>query len=219
MSRRVSVLHVDDEPEVLDLSTQLFERADADLSTITAGSGPEGMDALASHDVDCIVSDSVRMPDGESFVEAASRTTDAPIVLFTAKEWREVASDAVSANVSEYVRKADNADYQTVVDHVRRLCDDGPSVDGDRRLIGRHDFGSHAELGVSIVEAVEEAVGGDSSDFGPLYDAIDADALERLFAPVAGRSSTDDVEVHFQYEGLDITVTADGNITTTSLPN
>ena len=219
MPGQVSVLHVDDEPDVLDLSTQLFERADSRFSTVTANSGAAGMEVLADHDVDCIVSDSVRMPDGEAFIETASRETDAPIVLFTAKEWNDVADEAIAADVAEYVRKADASDYQTVISHVRQLSDEG-DVDGDdRRLIGQHDFSSRVELGVSIVHAVENAVGGDATEFDPLYDSVDADALERLFAPAAEGPNPGNVEVHFAYEGLDLAVAADGRITASSVPN
>jgi DNA-binding NtrC family response regulator len=215
----MSVLHVDDEPNVLDLSKKLFERRAPQVSVTTAGSGPDGMDALAEHDVDCIVSDSVRMPDGESFVEAASRETDAPIVLFTAKEWRDVATDAVAADVAEYVRKADPADYEDVIGHVRRLTGDAVEEADRRHLIGQHDFSSNVELGVSIVEAVGTVVGCDVNDLEPLYDEIDADALERLFDPIAGDGPTGRVEVRFSYQGLDLAVDADGNITVDSKPN
>lgn len=219
MSGRISVLHVDDEPNVLDLSKKLFERRAPEVSVTTAGSGPEGMDTLSEHDVDCVVSDSVRMPDGESFVEAASRETDAPIVLFTAKEWRDVATDAVAADVAEYVRKADPADYENVIGHVRHLAGDADEEAGRRHLIGRHDFSSNVELGVSIVEAVGNVVDGDVNDFEPLYDEIDADALERLFSPLTGDSCAEHVEVRFSYQGLDLAVEANGNITVGSKPN
>jgi DNA-binding NtrC family response regulator len=213
MPAPISVLHVDDEPDVLDLSTKLFERQDSRVSVVTAGSGPAGMDVLSSRDVDCVVSDSVRMPDGHSFVEAASRATDAPIVLFTAKEWREVASDAVAADVAEYVRKADVSDYKSVLKHVLRLTDDtAKETAANRRLIGRHDFSSPTELGVSIVHAVETAVDEDVDEFDPLYDTIDPDALESLFSPVRGSADGGQLEVHFSYHGLDLAVSGDGNI-------
>lgn len=217
MSATISVLHVDDEPDVLDLSTNLFERGDSRVSVVTAGSGPDGMSVLESRNVDCVVSDSVRMPDGESFVEAASRKTDAPIVLFTAKEWREIASDAVAADVAEYVRKADVSDYKTVLRHVLRLTDD-PLIEpsSTRRLIGRHDFESPAELGVSIVRAVDEVVDGEVVEFDPLYDAVDPDALESLFAPVVGTAHASQLEVRFAYEGLELVVSGDGNIAVVS---
>jgi CheY-like chemotaxis protein len=221
MSGDVSVLHVDDEPDVLNLSTQLFERTDPDVSLVTAGSGPAGMEALDGHDVDCIVSDSVRMPDGESFVEAASERTDAPIVLFTAKEWRDVAGDALAADVSEYVRKAGQSDYRTVIDHVFRLTDssDETGTAENRRLIGRHDFSSSVELGVSIAEAVENVLDKDVTEFDPLYNTIDADTLERLLSRTAGGLQGENIEVHFSYEGLDLIVTAQGNVLLASRSN
>jgi CheY-like chemotaxis protein len=213
MSEQISVLHVDDDPHVLDLSASLFDREDASVSVLTAGSGPEGMEALSEHRIDCVVSDSVRMPDGESFVEAANRTTDAPIVLFTAKEWSEVAADAVAADVAEYVRKADVHDYETVIDHVLRLTGDAadPVHRPSRRVVGHHDFGSSTELGVSIVQAVDPLV-EDDPDAPLLYDSIDADALASLFEPISGDPGADRIEVRFRYRGLDLVVAGDGTI-------
>jgi DNA-binding NtrC family response regulator len=220
MPATISVLHVDDEPDVLDLSTKLFERRDSRVSVVTAGSGSEGMDVLAAHDVDCVVSDSVRMPDGQSFVEAASHATDAPIVLFTAKEWQEVAPDAVAADVAEYVRKADVSDYKAVLKHVLRLTDK-PEVptSSNRRLIGRHDFSAPTELGVSIVHAVEAAVDEDLDTFDPLYDVVDPDALEAVFGPVSGTPHASQIEVRFTYHDLDLAVTGDGSIAIVSGAN
>ncbi|WP_372909604.1 HalOD1 output domain-containing protein [Salinigranum sp.] len=220
MPATISILHVDDEPDVLDLSTNLFERRDSRVSVVTAGSGAEGMDALATNDVDCVVSDSVRMPDGQSFVEAASHVTDAPIVLFTAKEWQDVASDAVAADVAEYVRKADVSDYKTVLKHVLRLTDEieTPTA-SNRRLIGRHDFSSPTELGVSIVHAVETAVDEDLETFEPLYDVVDPDALEAVFGPVSGTPDASRLEVRFSYHGLDLAVSGDGSIAVVSDAN
>lgn len=213
MPANISVLHVDDEPDVLDLSTKLFERRDSRISVVTAGSGPDGMDALADHDVDCIVSDSIRMPDGRSFVEAASHATDAPIVLFTAKEWQDVAPDAVAADVSEYVRKADVSDYKAVLKHVLRLTDQTEfPAHSDRRVIGQHDFSAPTELGVSIIHAVEPVVDDDIDELGPLYDVIDPDALESLFSPVSGSAQASQLEVHFSYHGLDLVVNGTGSI-------
>lgn len=210
MSTNCTVLHVDDEPDVLDLSSQLFERESAPVSMLTAQSGEEGLSVLEEHDVACLVSDSVRMSDGESFIEAASRETDAPIVLFTAKEWNEVATDAIAADVAEYVRKADTDDYKTVIRHVLAHAEN--AVDEDRRLIGQHDFASNSELGVSIVQAVARFVDRESTNFDPLYEAIDADALESMFAPSTRFTRSRDVEVRFSYEGVDLIVCGDGAI-------
>lgn len=213
MPANISVLHVDDEPDVLDLSTKLFERRDSRVSVVTAESGPEGMDVLANRDVDCIVSDSIRMPDGQSFVEAASHTTDAPIVLFTAKEWREVAADAVAADVSEYVRKANVSDYKAVLKHVLRFTDEADvPAHADRRLIGQHDFSARTELGVSIIHAVRAAVEDDVDELEPLYDVVDPDALESLFGPVNGSEHASQLEVHFSYHGLDLVINGNGSI-------
>lgn len=62
----------------------------------------------------------------------------------------------------------------------------------------------------AVVEAVAEAEGTDPLELTPpLYDAVDSDALDRLFAD----ASTDGrMEVAFAYRGYDVSVRGDGSV-------
>lgn len=103
----VSVLHVDDEPNFADMAATFLERADERLSVATATGASEALDHLAEHDVDCVVSD-YEMPetDGIEFLEAVrDRYPDLPFILYTGKGSEEIASDAVSAGVTDYLQK------------------------------------------------------------------------------------------------------------------
>ena len=103
----IRVLHVDDEPDFADLTATFLEREDDRIEVRTATAPEEGLDILADHEIDCVVSD-YEMPrtNGVEFLEAVRETyPDLPFVLFTGKGSEEVASEAVSAGVTDYLQK------------------------------------------------------------------------------------------------------------------
>jgi PAS domain S-box-containing protein len=103
----ICVLHVDDEPDLATMVATFLEREDDRITVRTATSAGEGLDLLADHDVDCIVSD-YDMPgqSGVEFLESVrGEYPDLPFILYTGKGSEEVASDAVSAGVTDYLQK------------------------------------------------------------------------------------------------------------------
>jgi len=103
----IRVLHVDDDPEFRELTAEFLERTDDRLEVLTAESGEAGLSSLDSESVDCIVSDQ-DMPgiDGLEFLERVREShPDLPFILFTGKGSEEIASDAITAGVSDYLRK------------------------------------------------------------------------------------------------------------------
>jgi PAS domain S-box-containing protein len=112
----IRVLHVDDNPDFADLTATFLEREDEQFTVETATSAAEGLDLL-SPDIDCIVSD-YDMPgtNGIEFLEAVREShPDRPFVLFTGKGSEEVASDAISAGVTDYLQKETGSDQYTVL--------------------------------------------------------------------------------------------------------
>ncbi|WP_162224465.1 HalOD1 output domain-containing protein [Halorussus amylolyticus] len=62
----------------------------------------------------------------------------------------------------------------------------------------------------SIVETVAEVEGVSPTELTPpLYDVVDPDALDQLFAPASNRS---DSRVVFFYNGYEVTVDGDGSV-------
>jgi CheY-like chemotaxis protein len=203
MQGQATVVHVDDDPRVLSLSRRVLSSDDDDREIETAETAAEGLDLVESREVDCLVSDSVRLPDGEPLVAAARQTApEVPIVVFTGSEESE---EAVHADA--YVRKGDPDDFQTVATAVEELLDEQPLPDG-WTVVARHAWDGPFELGTTIVRAAAAVRGEEASpdDLPPLYGAIDPDALVDLLDP--GRSGS--TSVTFAYDGRTFRVTDRG---------
>jgi len=117
MGERIRVLHVNDDPNFAELTAESLERAGDRLEVETAGGAEEGLELLGTVDVDCIVSD-YEMPgtDGLEFLAAVrERRHELPFILFTGEGSEAVASDAISAGVTDYVRKGVGSDQFTVL--------------------------------------------------------------------------------------------------------
>ena len=111
------VLHVDDEPDFADTAAAFLEREDERFAVGTATSAGGGLDLLSSGRVDCVVSD-YDMPErnGIEFLETVREEyPDLPFVLFTGKGSEEVASEAISAGVSDYLQKTGGTDQYAVL--------------------------------------------------------------------------------------------------------
>jgi PAS domain S-box-containing protein len=106
MEQPIHVLHVDDDPDVTELVATALEREDDRLLVETATGVAEGLDRLTNA-TDCIVADyEIAGRTGIEFLEAArDRYPDLPFILFIGKGSEEVASEAISAGVTDYLQK------------------------------------------------------------------------------------------------------------------
>jgi PAS domain S-box-containing protein len=133
-SEVVRVLHVDDEPEVAELTAAFLERQDDRFAVETAGGAEEARERVAADGFDCIVSD-YEMP-GASGIDllAAVREDhpDIPFILFTGKGSEEIASDAISAGVTDYLRKGSGADQYELL--ANRITNAVSQVRAERQL-------------------------------------------------------------------------------------
>jgi len=122
----IRVLHVDDDPDFVELAATFLERTDDRFVVETATSVDEGLDRLTETDVDCVVSDyEMSDRDGIEFLEAVREDHDTlPFILFTGKGSESVASEAISAGVTDYLRKRTGVEqYDLLANRIENAVD------------------------------------------------------------------------------------------------
>lgn len=105
MSDPITVLHVDDDQRIVDLVRTLLERSSFDVRSETRAD--DALEHLEDEAVDCVLCD-YKMPetDGLAFFEAVRESRpELPFILLTARGSERLASEAISAGVSDYVPK------------------------------------------------------------------------------------------------------------------
>jgi PAS domain S-box-containing protein len=113
----IRVLLVDDEPGVADITARFLERADESLDVVVEHDAAAGLDRLGDEPFDCVVSD-FQMPgtNGIEFLEQVRTTRpDIPFILFTGKGSEDLASEAISAGVTNYLQKEIGTDHHEVL--------------------------------------------------------------------------------------------------------
>ena len=102
----ISLLYVDDEPDLLDLCKLFLER-EGEFSVATVTSAREGLQILTEGMIDAIVSD-YQMPgmDGIEFLkQVRMEFKDIPFILFTGKGREEVVIEAIENGADFYLQK------------------------------------------------------------------------------------------------------------------
>ncbi|AGB38710.1 PAS domain-containing protein [Natronococcus occultus] len=102
----IDVLHVDDAPNVAETTATVLESEDERLAVETATSAEAGLERLSTGTIDCVVS-GYEMPgrNGIEFLNAVrDEYPELPFILFTGKGSEEIASEAISAGVTDYLQ-------------------------------------------------------------------------------------------------------------------
>ncbi|MFB6174200.1 MAG: ATP-binding protein, partial [Halobacteriales archaeon] len=112
----IHVLHIDDDPDFADLTAERLTREAGRLTVETVADAGEGLERLADG-FDCVISD-YDMPgmDGIELLEAVRADyPDLPFILFTGEGSEDIASEAISAGVTDYIPKRADPDQHTVL--------------------------------------------------------------------------------------------------------
>lgn len=102
----ISILYVDDEPELLGLCKVFLEQA-GEFRVTPVASAQESLDLLSTTSYDAIISD-YQMPDidGLEFLKRVrSHDDDIPFILFTGRGREEVVIEAINNKVDFYLQK------------------------------------------------------------------------------------------------------------------
>jgi PAS domain S-box-containing protein len=117
----IRVLLVDDQPSMADLTATYLERVSDDISVSIEESAEDGLARFRDESFDCVVSD-YEMPesDGLEFLSDVRRLEpNLPFVLFTGKGSEEIASEAISAGVTDYLQKGSGSErYEVLANRV-----------------------------------------------------------------------------------------------------
>ncbi|EMA10851.1 HTR-like protein [Haloarcula vallismortis ATCC 29715] len=179
MHRKVRVLHVDDDPGLAEVAGTFLEREGDGFSVQTATDVSEGLARLSEASFDCVVSD-YDMPEtnGIEFLEAVrEQYPDLPFVLYTGKGSEEVASEAVSKGVSDYLQKGHGTDrYTLLANRIENLVAQRRAEVGLEARIEQQPalaaLGKHALSGSGLQTLFEEAVELVSDTLGTEYSKV-----------------------------------------------
>lgn len=154
----ITVLHVDDDPAFSDIVTTFLESTDDRLTVRTATGTGEGREILATNEIDCIVSD-YDMP-GQNGLEFLSNirssNIDLPFILFTGKGSEEIASEAISAGVTDYLQKESGTDQYEIL--ANRIVNSVEKYRAEQRIKRSFDAIETAKEGISIIDAEGEYI-------------------------------------------------------------
>ncbi len=120
MNASIRLLHADDSPDMRELTRTFLMRESDRFEIMSVTDGSEAISAFESAQFDCIISD-YDMPqmDGLSLLELV-RTQDpyVPFILFTGKGSEEVASEAISNGVTDYIQKGGPERYELLANNI-----------------------------------------------------------------------------------------------------
>jgi DNA-binding NtrC family response regulator len=117
----ISILVIDDDESFLSMTETFLARHD-DFSVNTTTEQERVIEAVEDGTVDCVVSD-YDMPgtDGIELLDTVrERDASLPYILFTGRGSEDVASEAISAGVTDYLQKGGSSDvYRLLTNRIR----------------------------------------------------------------------------------------------------
>ncbi|MCQ4333683.1 PAS domain S-box protein [Natronomonas sp. F2-12] len=111
------VLYVDDDPSFTEMLSTVLERETDCLVIETARDAETGLETVREEPIDCVVSDySMPGTDGLEFLHSVREEDDElPFLLLTGRGNEEIASEAISAGVTDYIQKQGGTDHYSLL--------------------------------------------------------------------------------------------------------
>lgn len=144
----IRVLLVDDDESMLELSTEFLNRELEAITTETYVNPETALTELQCGEHDCIVSD-YEMPQMnglELLSDVRDNDIEIPFVLFTGKGSEEIASQAITAGVDEYLQKGGPETYPVLANKIENLVE-------------KYWAETQVQRGFLALESAEEGIG------------------------------------------------------------
>lgn len=172
---------MDDDEAFAEVAADMLEREHPDIDVEVVSDGSRALELLDEDGFDCVVSD-LEMP-GLSGIELLERVRerygDLPFFLFTGRGSEEVAGDAISAGVTDYLQKSGDGDQYKIL--ANRIVNAVEAMDAEREARrNRRRFEALSDAFPDVAFLIDadgrylEVVAGEESPL--LYD--EAEALE-----------------------------------------
>lgn len=126
MAETIRVLCVDDDPQYTDLTKTYLEHQSETFSVDVVNSGSAVLEYLEQQDVECVVSDyeMPRMDGLELLDHVRAIAPDLPFILYTGKGSEEIASQAISQGVTDYIQKRTHGEqYELLANRIQNAVD------------------------------------------------------------------------------------------------
>jgi len=144
----IDVLHVEDDTAFADLTASYLDRLGSGFDHESVRTVADANRRFDEGSFDAVVSD-YDLPDGTGigFLEDVRESDpEFPFVLFTGKGSEEVASEAISAGVTDYLQKRGGTNqYEVLVNRIRNTVD-------------RHRLMKHVDRSIAALEAASEPI-------------------------------------------------------------
>ncbi len=127
-SKTIDILHIEDDQSFADLVATFLERERENFAVHTETDPQNALTRLWDSDItfDCIVSD-YDMPELnglEVLQQVREENPELPFVLFTGKGSEEIASEAITAGVTEYLQKGGGTEqYQVLANRIQNAVE------------------------------------------------------------------------------------------------
>ncbi|MXR52340.1 PAS domain S-box protein [Halovenus sp. WSH3] len=149
---QIDVLYVD-EPDATRRLSDSLEAAEERITVRSERTVADGLAALAAEPIDCIIAE-YDLPDRtgiEFLTSVRDDHGDLPFVLYTENGSEQVASEAISAGVTDYLRKEPGTDQSVMVANKIRNAVEAQRAERERRR--QLDAIESAQEGISILDS------------------------------------------------------------------